>query len=152
MAGMYVRVRIHAAPDVPLLRLPEEAILPGGEVWMVRDGVLHRTHVRVAQMTKQGAIVYAQADSLVPGDQVVVSPMAAPLEGIKVAAIDDAKTSSGDNPTGDQSADDKPASDKLEIEEPASDDPATGSPEEAEPAAEPTPEPTANPAETEPAP
>ncbi len=75
--GMFVSVRIHARPNVPLLRLPERAIRPGNEVWLVRNGKLDRCHVTVALVTPAGVLIDASRSDLSPGDQVITTPMTA---------------------------------------------------------------------------
>ena len=75
--GMFVTVRIHAHPQATLLRLPERAIRPGNEVWLVRDGKLDRSRVQVARVTSEGVLIDAARSDLSAGDQVVVTPMTA---------------------------------------------------------------------------
>lgn len=87
MAGMFVTVRVHAKPDLALLRLPEAAVQPGGTVWTVRDHQLHELSVRVAHATREEVLVYQQESELHAGDRVVVSPVAAPTEGAAVAVM-----------------------------------------------------------------
>ena len=87
MAGMFVTVRVHAKPDLALLRLPEAAVQPGGTVWAVRDQQLHELPVHVAHATREEVLVYQQGSELQAGDRVVVSPVAAPTEGAAVAVM-----------------------------------------------------------------
>ena len=86
MSGMFVQVRIHAQPDVPLLRLPNEALQPGNTVWVVREGRLHKCHVRVADMRddRDHVLIYEDSGSPAAGDQVVSSPLSAPVEDMTV--------------------------------------------------------------------
>jgi multidrug efflux pump subunit AcrA (membrane-fusion protein) len=84
MVGMFVSVRIHATPDVRLLRIPESALQPGGTVWTVVEGRLREVSVRVAHATSDHVLVYGESTGLRPGDLVVVSPLAAPTEGATV--------------------------------------------------------------------
>ena len=87
LAGMFVTVRLHAAPKVPLLRIPETALIPGDRVWSVVDGRLRKHSVRVARIVSDGVIIYAENGSLHGGDQVVVSPLASPVDGTNVTAV-----------------------------------------------------------------
>ncbi len=75
--GMFVTVQIHAHPNAMLLRLPERAIRPGNEIWLVRNGKLDRGHVHVARVTPGGVLIDAARSDLSPGDQVVVTPLSA---------------------------------------------------------------------------
>lgn len=75
--GMFVTVRVHARPHAKLLRLPEKAIRPGNEVWVVRDGKLDRCRIHVARVTDAGVLIDASRSDLEVGDQVVTTPMTA---------------------------------------------------------------------------
>ncbi|MBW3597426.1 MAG: HlyD family efflux transporter periplasmic adaptor subunit [Planctomycetes bacterium] len=82
--GMYVRVRIHARPDASLVRAPEEAIRPGGKVWVVREGKLHIEPIEVAAVVDGAAVIDADASNLRAGEQVVVTPLALVQDGMTV--------------------------------------------------------------------
>ncbi len=84
MTGMFVKVRITADPPIPLVRIPQEAIQPGNEVWTVVDGKLRRKEVRLATSGEDYVVAYQQEDGLQAGDRVVVSPVATPIEGLEV--------------------------------------------------------------------
>lgn len=75
--GMFVTVHVHAHPHAKLLRLPEKAIRPGNEVWVVRDGKLDRCQIHVARVTDEGVLIDANRSDLEVGDQVVTTPMTA---------------------------------------------------------------------------
>jgi RND family efflux transporter MFP subunit len=85
MAGMFVKVTVHAQPDLLLVELPEAAIQPGNVVWTAKpDGEtfkLQETSVRVAHSLGDTVLAYVDGDGLASGDLVVVSPLAAPVEG-----------------------------------------------------------------------
>ncbi len=87
MAGMFVTVRVHSKPAIPLLELPEAAVQPGGTVWTVKDGRLHEVPVRVAHATPEEVIAYADETGLAAEDLVVVSPLAAPVENAAVTLL-----------------------------------------------------------------
>lgn len=84
MTGMFVKVRIDARPPIPLVRLPPAAIQPGNAVWTVTDGKLKRKDVLIANSNPEFVIAHQQTDGLQAGDQVVVSPLATPIDGLKV--------------------------------------------------------------------
>ncbi|MEL6107361.1 MAG: HlyD family efflux transporter periplasmic adaptor subunit [Planctomycetota bacterium] len=85
MTGMFVKVRVHARPPLSMMRLPQEAIQPGNAVWVVEDERLIRRKVSIATSTPDHVIVYQRSGGLQAGDQVVVSPLAAPFDGMPVA-------------------------------------------------------------------
>jgi len=84
MSGMFVKVRIHAKPPIPLVRLPQEAIQPGNKVWVVKDGTLQERSISVANSVTDYVVAYQQSGGLQAGDLVVTSPIANPVEGMKV--------------------------------------------------------------------
>ncbi len=84
LRGMFVQVDVTAKPPLTLVRLPERAVRPGNIVWVVRDGKLQRTVARVAQTMGAEVLVHVDEDSPQAGDQVVVSPLALPVEGLEV--------------------------------------------------------------------
>jgi RND family efflux transporter MFP subunit len=85
LAGMFVKVTVHAHPDLLLIELPEAAIQPGNTVWTVAasgaTGKLHQTTVRVAHSLGDTVLAYVDGNGLNAGDLVVVSPLAAPIDG-----------------------------------------------------------------------
>jgi hypothetical protein len=82
--GMFVRLRIHVQPDAALVRVPEQAIRPGGKVWVVRQGKLQIVPVEVATVVDGNAILDGEAWRLHPGDRVVVTPLALAQDGMEV--------------------------------------------------------------------
>jgi multidrug efflux pump subunit AcrA (membrane-fusion protein) len=85
--GMYVSIIVHSKPVVSLYRIPEKALLPGNKIWTATDGTLHCHTIRVATTAPNGVLFYADSDELSPTDLVVVSPLAAPVEGGNVQTI-----------------------------------------------------------------
>lgn len=81
LSGMFVAVTIHAKPNIALYRVPEKAILPGNQIWTATGGVLKKHKIRVAATTPQGVLFYADKNELLPGDLIVVSPLASPQDG-----------------------------------------------------------------------
>lgn len=84
LSGMYVTVRIPIDAPVPLFRIPAEAIRPGQQVWLIRDGRLRVVPVSLVQMQQDFALVHPLEIPLVDGDQAVVSPLASIQDGMPV--------------------------------------------------------------------
>lgn len=97
MPGMFVTIEIHANPARTLLNLAETAVLPGGTVWKVvknedgKDVLARAPKITTAHYeSKTGRIiVYRRRGVLEEGDQVVVSPLASPVEGTFVHVLND---------------------------------------------------------------
>jgi multidrug efflux pump subunit AcrA (membrane-fusion protein) len=86
-SGMYVSIIVHSKPAVSLYRIPEKALLPGNIIWTATNGQLHRHAIRVATTVSDGVLFYANSEELSPTDLVVISPLAAPVEGGNVQVI-----------------------------------------------------------------
>jgi hypothetical protein len=86
-SGMYVSIIVHSNPVVSLYRIPEKALLPGNTIWTATNGKLHRHTIRVATTIPDGVLFYDDSEELSPNDLVVVSPLAAPVEGGNVQVI-----------------------------------------------------------------
>ncbi len=99
MAGMFVQVAIFAAPQIELVRIPETALLPGNAVWTANEGRLSKRQVRVATTTSEGVLVYADQASLQPNDQVIISPLASPTEGLAVNVVQQNLSPESQTPT-----------------------------------------------------
>ena len=87
MRGMFVDVALDAKPRIPLLFLPSRSIQPNGQVCTVHDGVLKVHSVQPAKVLEEGVLVRAESTNLKPGDRVVVTQMASPLDGIRVREL-----------------------------------------------------------------
>lgn len=85
LRGMFVEVWLQVDVPRPLVSVPEEAVRPSGELFVMRDGrlvVLRPQPFHVAA----GRIVFDQEESgLLPGDRVVVSQIANPRDGMELA-------------------------------------------------------------------
>lgn len=88
--GMYVTVRLHAEPNIPLYTVPERAVRPGDRLWLVEDDKLRKVRVRVIEVIEGDAIVRPRLDDaaaarlLRGGARAVTSPLAAAEEGMDV--------------------------------------------------------------------
>ncbi|MBQ6109243.1 MAG: biotin/lipoyl-binding protein [Thermoguttaceae bacterium] len=95
MPGMFVTIEIHANPARTLLNLAETAVLPGGTVWKVvknedgKDVLARASKITTAHYESQTGriIVYRRRGALEEGDQVVISPLASPVEGTFVHVL-----------------------------------------------------------------
>jgi RND family efflux transporter MFP subunit len=95
MAGMFVTVRVHARPRIPMFRIPEAAVQPGNRLWLVdeitgdnpREGRLRQARVEVAYSGDATALVYGGEAALSAGDLVVASPVSVPSEGMAVELL-----------------------------------------------------------------
>lgn len=84
LSGMFVTVRIPITASNKLLSIPTKAIRPGGEVWVVRNGVLHVRKVSLARSTDDHALIRADKTDLTETDQVVISPLVSVKDGMNV--------------------------------------------------------------------
>ena len=82
--GMYVQLLIHADPGTTLLRIPERCVQPGNIVWRVKDGVLNRIVLKNQYALDDSILLPISASSLVPGDELVISPLTVAAEGMPV--------------------------------------------------------------------
>jgi hypothetical protein len=91
---MYVKVRIHAMPDVTFVRVPEQVVRPGKIVWRVRDGILNILGpIPLVQLveTQDGDgepqhywLTPSNESGLTAGDQLVVTPLTGVADGMPV--------------------------------------------------------------------
>jgi hypothetical protein len=82
--GMFVQLLVHADPGAALLRIPERCIQPGNVVWRVRDGQLNRIQLRNQYPLDDAILVPIAASPLLPGDELVISPLPVAAEGMEV--------------------------------------------------------------------
>jgi multidrug efflux pump subunit AcrA (membrane-fusion protein) len=101
--GMYVKCKVKVQvsagqQDRQFLSFPSTALRPGGYVWVVADGKLKRVNVEVVDRANtrvdddliKSVIIRRSEDSLQPNDQVVVSPIPQPVDGLDVQTEIDA--------------------------------------------------------------
>lgn len=82
LLGAFVRAEINGAVLDNYAAIPANALRPGNEVWVVRDGVLRILPVRVIQRSDD--VAYITTPSLADGGRIVTSSLAAPTEGMAV--------------------------------------------------------------------
>ena len=82
LLGSFVEARMTGEAPMPFARVPINALRPGNEVWVVRDGRLRILPVRVIQRTDE--VAYVATPSLPVGGRLVTSSMRAPTDGMQV--------------------------------------------------------------------
>lgn len=84
LRGMFVEVWLQVDVPRPLVSVPEEAVRPSGDVFVMREGRLHVLHPRPFHAAA-GRVVYDQEDSgLLSTDRIVVSQLANPRDGMEL--------------------------------------------------------------------
>ncbi len=86
--GMFVTVAFHAAPQMPILRLPAEAVKLNNEVWTLEDGKLRIHEVQPAKVLPGWVLLRAEETDLKVGDKLIVSPLATAVDGMSVREED----------------------------------------------------------------
>jgi multidrug efflux pump subunit AcrA (membrane-fusion protein) len=82
--GMYVQLLIHADPGTRLLSIPERCVQPGNVVWRVKDGMLNRIILQNQYPLDDSILIPVSASPLVPGDELVISPLTVAADGMPV--------------------------------------------------------------------
>ncbi|MEO0871282.1 MAG: HlyD family efflux transporter periplasmic adaptor subunit, partial [Pseudomonadota bacterium] len=82
LLGAFVNVEITGASLDSYAAVPTDAVRPGNEIWVIRDGKLAILPVRVIQRSDE--IAYIATPSLSEGGQLVTSSLTAPIEGMTV--------------------------------------------------------------------
>ena len=83
--GMFCRVAISAGSQPNAVVVPRTALHDGNSVLLVTAGRLERRRVEVLRFLRDQAILSA---GLQAGDQLVVSPLSAPVIGMKLRALE----------------------------------------------------------------
>ena len=83
--GMFCRVEISAGSQPNAVVIPRTALHDGNSVYLVTDGRLERRQVEVLRFLRDQAILSA---GLQPGDRLVVSPLSAPVIGMKLRPLE----------------------------------------------------------------
>ena len=85
LLGAFVNVEITGASLDTYAAVPADAVRPGNEVWVLRDGKLAILKVRVIQRSDEFA--YITTPSLSEGGQLVTSSLSAPIEGMPLRVV-----------------------------------------------------------------
>jgi len=84
LRGMFVDVLVQVNVPQPLVSVPQEAVRPSGEMFVMRDDKLVIMHPRPFH-SGGGVVAFKEADSgLLPTDRVVMSQLANPREGMQL--------------------------------------------------------------------
>lgn len=84
LRGMFVEVWLHVDMQQPLVAVPQEAVRPTGDLFVMRDGRLRILRPKPFHVAG-GRIYYDELESgLVAGDRVVVSQISNPREGMEL--------------------------------------------------------------------
>jgi RND family efflux transporter MFP subunit len=84
MRGMFVTVVIPVAPGVEMLKIPERALQPNGQVWAIEDERLRVHAVTPARSLDDGILIRADQATLKSDDRVVVSRLITAHDGMQV--------------------------------------------------------------------
>ena len=85
LPGAYVDVEIEGRPLEDTITIPRTALSQGNLVWVVSaDNRLQRREVSIGWRERDAVVV---VDGLRPGERVVTSPLASPVEGMAVAPL-----------------------------------------------------------------
>jgi len=84
MRGMFVDVRVQVEVPQPLVAVPQDAVRPSGEMFVLRDDKLTIVRPRPFH-AGNGLVAFAEADSgLLPTDRIVTSQLSNPREGMQL--------------------------------------------------------------------
>ena len=61
-----------------------EAVRPGGQVWLNRDGKLDVIEVSLAHVEGETALIRSAGSGIAAGDLVIVSPLVSVVEGMSL--------------------------------------------------------------------
>jgi RND family efflux transporter MFP subunit len=100
LPGSFVRVDIEGRELSEVYEVPRAALVDGDTLWVV-DGKsrLLRRKVVLAWRFEASGVVYV-SEGLVPGDRVVTTPLALPIDGMKVRVVAEEKSNAAGEPTG----------------------------------------------------
>ncbi|MEM6494436.1 MAG: HlyD family efflux transporter periplasmic adaptor subunit [Pseudomonadota bacterium] len=80
LLGAFVNVEITGASIASYATVPADAVRPGNEIWVVREGQLTVLKVRVIQRNDE--IAYITTPTLAQGGRLITSSLNAPIEGM----------------------------------------------------------------------
>ncbi len=82
--GMFVNLIMEVQTDIPLYQIPIQAIHPGGVIWIAKKGKLHIQPLSIIRQTSEYALVRAEKNKIMAGDNIIISPLATVEEGLPV--------------------------------------------------------------------
>ena len=88
LPGAFVEVNFTGVEVPDAVSLPLSAVVDGDHVWVVDNGVLSRRDIDVGWSTGNEVVVVG---GLSLGDEIVVTPLALPIEGMPVEVIESAQ-------------------------------------------------------------
>lgn len=93
LLGAFVNAEITGASLDNYAAIPSDAVRPGNEVWLLRDGKLAIVKVRILQRSDE--LAYITTPTLSEGGQIITSNLTTPVEGmdLRVIAAQDTKES-----------------------------------------------------------
>ena len=80
LLGAFVNMAITGASLDSYAEVPADAVRPGNEIWVAREGALHIIPVRVIQRSDE--VAYIVSPDLAGGGGVITSSLTAPIEGM----------------------------------------------------------------------
>ena len=84
LRGMFVDVRVQVDVPRPLVAVPQEAVRPSGELFVMRDGRLAILRPRPFH-AGGGLVAFEEGESgLLPTDRIVISQLSGPREGMQL--------------------------------------------------------------------
>ncbi len=95
LLGSFVEVTLDGQPIADAVKIPRTSLVEDRYVWLVADGALTRREVEVVWRDRQSVI----AQGLRKGDAVLVTPLAAPTEGLEVI-VEEEVDATGLGPAG----------------------------------------------------
>ncbi|MEZ4383578.1 MAG: efflux RND transporter periplasmic adaptor subunit [Nannocystaceae bacterium] len=95
LLGSFVQVALDGQPIADAVRVPRTALVDDSYVWLVVDGKLSRREIKVVWRDRDSVI----ARGLGSGEAVLVTPLAAPTEGLEVI-VDEEVAPTGDGSGG----------------------------------------------------
>jgi multidrug efflux pump subunit AcrA (membrane-fusion protein) len=84
LSGMYVTVRIPIRSPIPLVKVPVEAVRPGGQLWIMRSGKLQIAKTQPVHTEREYALLRQDSLQLEAGDRVVISPLPSVSNGMPI--------------------------------------------------------------------
>jgi RND family efflux transporter MFP subunit len=82
LLGAFVDVAITGASLDSYAEVPADAVRPGNQIWVVRDGKLAILDVRVIQRSDETA--YIVSPDLIEGDRLITSSLTAAIDGLQL--------------------------------------------------------------------